>query len=73
MHTFFLAFWIFYTYYTNSCTFMVANVFFFHRVMSLEVQSCFNLNGRNRKKTGHSKRKKVLLFEKLLKLLFQSR
>ena len=44
--------------YTISYTLIVANIYFFHRLMSFEGQSCVNLNGTNRKEGRTQQEKK---------------
>ena len=44
--------------YTISYTLIGGNICFFHRLMSFEVQSCFNLNGTNRKEDRTQQEKK---------------
>ena len=50
--------------YTISYTLIVVNISFFHRLMSFEVQSCFNLNGANQKEGRIQQEKKGFIDQK---------
>ena len=43
---------------------IVVNISFFHRLMSFEVQSCFNLNGANQKEGRIQQEKKGFIDQK---------